>query len=77
MRYKEGVFFYATRFYRKSIIDRALESDSASYKLTKIFFVSSVAQLEAEETSEFPWGRGYFLHNPVLKVKYDRYSIKI
>ena len=42
--------FYVTWFYRKTIIDRALESDSAPYMFTMriLFLMSSVAHLEAE-----------------------------
>ena len=63
--------FYATWFYWKTIIDRSLESDSAPYKLTMIFF-SSVAQLETEiSTPKFL--KTFFFKTIIKKVtKQDR-----
>ena len=63
---------YKTRFLRKSMIDRALESVSAPYKLAMrillFFLMSSVAQLEAEIAT----GRGVFKknYNPYFFSKY-------
>ena len=53
------------------MIGRALESNSAPYKLVMriiyVFLMSSVAQSQAEIVTE-----GVFLRNPVLKEIYNR-----
>ena len=37
-----------------------------------MFLMKSVAQSDAEVTTEFSCWRGVFLHNPVLKENYER-----